>query len=148
MWTTSRSRHVICRCCPPNPNKMKVRRMGWLLTLLLNERQVPLSLKQERKIVLSEVVSLWLCVCVCVRACVRACVPACLPACLTACLPACLPVCLSICLCVCLCELRPSELRSCVKVEVTVLGSPSLTVLLASVDVKQQLQGDQRVHAH
>ena len=30
-----------------------------------------------------------------------------------------------------------SELRSCVKVEVAVLGSPSLTVLLVSVDVKQ-----------
>ena len=31
---------------------------------------------------------------------------------------------------------RP-ELRSCVKVEVAVLGSPSLTVLMISVDVKQ-----------
>ena len=30
-----------------------------------------------------------------------------------------------------------SELGSCVKVEVAVLGSPSLTVLLVSVDVKQ-----------
>ena len=29
------------------------------------------------------------------------------------------------------------ELRSCVKVEVAVLGSPSLTVLTVSVDVKQ-----------
>ena len=28
-------------------------------------------------------------------------------------------------------------LRSCVKVEVAVLGSPSLTVLMVSVDVKQ-----------
>ena len=30
-----------------------------------------------------------------------------------------------------------SELRSCVKVEVAVLGSPSLTVGMVSVDVKQ-----------
>ena len=30
-----------------------------------------------------------------------------------------------------------SELRSCVKVEVAVLGSPSLIVLTVSVDVKQ-----------
>ena len=30
-----------------------------------------------------------------------------------------------------------SELRSCVKVEVAVLGSPSLIVLKVSVDVKQ-----------
>ena len=30
-----------------------------------------------------------------------------------------------------------SELRSCVKVEVAVLGSPSLTVLMVSVDVKR-----------
>ena len=31
----------------------------------------------------------------------------------------------------------PSDLRSCVKVEVAVPGSPSLTVLMISVDVKQ-----------
>ena len=31
----------------------------------------------------------------------------------------------------------PSELRSCVKVEVAVVGSSSLTSLLVSVDVKQ-----------
>ena len=31
----------------------------------------------------------------------------------------------------------PSELRSCVKVEVAVLGSPSPIVLTVSVDVKQ-----------
>ena len=31
----------------------------------------------------------------------------------------------------------PSELRSCVKVEVAVLGYPSLIVLMVSVDVKQ-----------
>ena len=30
-----------------------------------------------------------------------------------------------------------SDLRSCVKVEVDILGSPCLTVLLVSVDVKQ-----------
>ena len=30
-----------------------------------------------------------------------------------------------------------SELRSCVKVEAAVLGSPSLIVLMVSVDVKQ-----------
>ena len=30
-----------------------------------------------------------------------------------------------------------TELRSCVKVEVAVLGSPSLIVLMVSVDVKQ-----------
>ena len=30
-----------------------------------------------------------------------------------------------------------SEVRSCVKVEVAVLGSPSLIVLMVSVDVKQ-----------
>ena len=30
-----------------------------------------------------------------------------------------------------------TELRSCVKVEVAVLGSPSLTVLMVAVDVKQ-----------
>ena len=33
--------------------------------------------------------------------------------------------------------LSASELRSCVKVEVAVLGSPSLTVLAVSVDEKQ-----------
>ena len=33
--------------------------------------------------------------------------------------------------------MRQTDLRSCVKVEVAVLGSPSLTVLRASVDVKQ-----------
>ena len=32
--------------------------------------------------------------------------------------------------------LQVAELRSCVKVEVDVLGSPSLTVLMISVDVK------------
>ena len=32
---------------------------------------------------------------------------------------------------------KPTELRSCVKVEVDVLGSPSLTVPTVSVDVKQ-----------
>ena len=32
------------------------------------------------------------------------------------------------------------ELRSCVKVEVAVLGSPSLTVLMVSVDTKQHLK--------
>ena len=31
-----------------------------------------------------------------------------------------------------------TELRSCVKVEVAVVGSPSLIVLIVSVDVKQQ----------
>ena len=31
----------------------------------------------------------------------------------------------------------PSELRSCVKFEVVVLGSPSLISLVVSVDVKQ-----------
>ena len=31
-----------------------------------------------------------------------------------------------------------SELRSCAKVEVAVLGSPSLIVRIVSVDVKQQ----------
>ena len=31
-----------------------------------------------------------------------------------------------------------TQLRSCVKVEVAVLGSPSITVLMASVDVKQR----------
>ena len=35
-------------------------------------------------------------------------------------------------------SLCPSELRSCVKVEVAVLGSPSLIILMVSVDVKQQ----------
>ena len=34
-------------------------------------------------------------------------------------------------------ELPFPELRSCVKVEVAVLGSPSLVVLMVSVDVKQ-----------
>ena len=32
---------------------------------------------------------------------------------------------------------RISELRSCVNVEVAILGSPSITVLMVSVDVKQ-----------
>ena len=32
---------------------------------------------------------------------------------------------------------RAADLRSCVKVEVAVLGSPSLIVLMVSVDVKQ-----------
>ena len=35
-------------------------------------------------------------------------------------------------------EHHVSELMSCVKVEVDVLGSPSLTVLMLSVDVQQQ----------
>ena len=34
---------------------------------------------------------------------------------------------------------RYTEFRSCVKVEVEVLGSPSLIVLMASVEVKQNL---------
>ena len=34
-------------------------------------------------------------------------------------------------------RLITSELRRCVKVEVAVLGSPSLIVLMVSVDVKQ-----------
>ena len=34
-------------------------------------------------------------------------------------------------------ELRHAELRSRVKVEVALLGSPSLIVLMVSVDVKQ-----------
>ena len=34
-------------------------------------------------------------------------------------------------------RLQTSELRSCVKVEVAVLGSPSLINLVVSVDVKQ-----------
>ena len=39
-------------------------------------------------------------------------------------------------------DLKPStELRSCVKVEVDVLSSPSLIVLMVSVDVKQQWTG-------
>ena len=33
---------------------------------------------------------------------------------------------------------RESDLRSCVKVEAAVLGSPSLIVLMVSVDVKQR----------
>ena len=33
--------------------------------------------------------------------------------------------------------LNLSELRNCVKVEVVVLGSPSLTSLMVSVDIKQ-----------
>ena len=35
-------------------------------------------------------------------------------------------------------DLTDSELRSCVKVEVAVLGSPSLIVLMVSVDIKPQ----------
>ena len=34
-----------------------------------------------------------------------------------------------------------SEFRSCVKVEVAVLGSPSLRVLMVSVDVKSEFRG-------
>ena len=34
-------------------------------------------------------------------------------------------------------KVNHSELRSCVKVEVAYLGSPSLIVLMVSVDVKQ-----------
>ena len=34
-------------------------------------------------------------------------------------------------------ELRHSEFRSCVKVEVAALGSPSLIILTVSVDLKQ-----------
>ena len=33
-----------------------------------------------------------------------------------------------------------TELRSCVKVEVDVLGSPSLKVLMVSVDIKSELR--------
>ena len=35
------------------------------------------------------------------------------------------------------------QLRSCVKVEVAVLGSPFLTVLLVSVDVKAALEEEE-----
>ena len=35
-------------------------------------------------------------------------------------------------------KVKHSELRSCVKDEVDVLGSPSLIVLMVSVDVKQR----------
>ena len=34
-------------------------------------------------------------------------------------------------------EVKKSELRSCVKVEVAILGCPSLIVLMVSVGVKQ-----------
>ena len=34
-------------------------------------------------------------------------------------------------------EVKKSELRSCVKVQVAVLGSPCLIILMVSVDVKQ-----------
>ena len=37
-----------------------------------------------------------------------------------------------------------SEPRSCVKVEVAVLGSPSLIVLMVSVDVNQHLKESKR----
>ena len=37
-------------------------------------------------------------------------------------------------------NVSPKELRGFVKVEVDVLGSPSLTVPMASVDVKQHLK--------
>ena len=37
-----------------------------------------------------------------------------------------------------------TELRSCVKVQVAVLGSPSLIVFLVSVDIKSELQGRSR----
>ena len=48
--------------------------------------------------------------------------------------------------CVCVCERErerermSSTLRSCVKVEVNVLGSLSLIVLMVSVDLKQYLK--------
>ena len=35
-------------------------------------------------------------------------------------------------------QVRHSELRNCVKVEVDVLGSPYVIVLIVSVDVQQQ----------
>ena len=35
-------------------------------------------------------------------------------------------------------EFKDTELRSCMKVEVAVLGSPSLIILMVSVDVKQR----------
>ena len=41
-------------------------------------------------------------------------------------------------------SLKPSEFRSCVKVEVAVLGSPSLIRLTVSLDVKQQQQQQQQ----
>ena len=34
-------------------------------------------------------------------------------------------------------KFKRSELRSCVKVEVAVLGSPSLIVIMVAVDLKQ-----------
>ena len=37
-------------------------------------------------------------------------------------------------------EGRHPELRSCVKVEVAVVGSPSVIVLMVSVDVKQHVK--------
>ena len=38
---------------------------------------------------------------------------------------------------------RSTEFRSCVKVEVDVLGSPSVIVIMVSVDVKQYLKTKQ-----
>ena len=40
-------------------------------------------------------------------------------------------------------EFRIIELRSCVKVEMDVLGSPSLTVRTVSVDAKQHLKNSE-----
>ena len=37
-------------------------------------------------------------------------------------------------------KVHDSELRNCVRVEVAVLGSPSLTVLMVSVDVKEDVE--------
>ena len=62
--------------------------------------------------------------CACERACVRARARAC------------------VCVCVCVSEagadIAGTELRSCVKVVVAVLGSPSLIVCTVCVDVKHQ----------
>ena len=44
-----------------------------------------------------------------------------------------------------LCLPMPPELRSCVKVEVDVLGSPPLIALMVSVDIKQHLTLSQGV---
>ena len=43
-------------------------------------------------------------------------------------------------------KVHDSEFRNCVRVEVAILGSPSLTVLMVSVDVKEHVEEECTQH--
>ena len=75
----------------------------------------------------------YMCLCVCVHTCMHVCI------CVCVCVLAC--TCLRVCMCGYINSSQHQvapDLWNCVKVEVAILGSPSLKSLMVSVDVKHQ----------